>query len=1146
MDFIRLEKTYSPKQKDQKLKIRRKNMKLSKVRKWFSVILTLILIMNLFFPKRVLAKEQEALPTDEITITVGETTTLKSPGWSFNTTWESSDVKIAKVSNRGVVVGIAVGNAKIKAVSKKLFGGSIQKEFSVKVVEQETAEAVRIKIGETTSLSVPDKNGKTTWKSENDNIATVSSEGVVTGVSEGTVSVIAQTKSGGHKFLFWSWGETTTSKTYTIIVEKDSESDKKSYTVKFESNGEVIREEQVEEGDKVKRPDDPVRAGYVFKGWYTDKECTKEYDFDEIVSDEVVLYAKWENAKANSYIVEFESNGGSAVEKQQIEAGDKVQKPDDPTKEGYYFVAWYSDQDLTEVYNFDAKVTSDMILYAKWNEVPETEKGFIDEGNPEIEIYSFDTDKYDILVDKPESVTFTAEIFSENKIADNKVAVIDESNNIVGYMNDAGESGDEIADDGIYTLKTELMSPEEKVVSYLVSVENVKSYEVSISYYREHSDEEFQMEDIVSNQINEVVNKYLDEDGYLIVENYDEAIEAISNKLTELIEMGDVSEYTHTGNDFSIKLSNGISFIYTVLVDDGNDEGIGSGTVATFQPFKNTYNNSNNNLSDNATDGMAEKIRNEFTDYTWTANQDLEDVNLENLKNLANYSIILWHGHGGYDSKWGSMLAIGEMINPTTSASYNADISAGRIIPVNAAKRNIYAITGGYIQKYIGNMDGSFIYLAACDSGLDMINNVSERYNLVQECINKGAVAVVANSETICTKYNTEMEKDVIEEMCKVNSDTVNYSTLLQALQNAFSKNGEYCCEKYKAHPIIFPENTKSAQNYRLGKNEVGTLSGSVKDASSSKNVSNALVRVYDTEGNLVTSCRTDANGMYTFSLSTGEYVVRVSAGSYKSIKSSVTITSNTTTYNEVLLMISNGFSAGYVNGTITNAVTKENVPNVDLKFRKNWNNKLGEVVYEANTNEHGFYEVNSNDLPIGFYTMEMIKSGYVVGYKNIFVSPLDVEAQNAVLSPVTSDNTFRMVLTWGDDPRDLDSHIVGKLKDGNAFHVYYNHKSQTDDDTQIANLDVDDVDGCGPETITLIPNVSNPYYYYIYKYAGTGTLSVSNAQIKLYRGDTLIGTYNVPTDQGEAEYWNVFAIVNGEVIIKNTITSSADTSYAD
>ena len=67
------------------------------------------------------------------------------------------------------------------------------------------------------------------------------------------------------------------------------------------------------------------------------------------------------------YIIQFNSNGGSAVNSQSITgSGYKVSRPTNPTKDNYSFAGWYSDEGLTNAWNFDTVVTSSMNLYAKW------------------------------------------------------------------------------------------------------------------------------------------------------------------------------------------------------------------------------------------------------------------------------------------------------------------------------------------------------------------------------------------------------------------------------------------------------------------------------------------------------------------------------------------------------------------------------------------------------------------------------------------------------------------------------------------------------------------------------------------------------------------------------------------------------------
>lgn len=72
-----------------------------------------------------------------------------------------------------------------------------------------------------------------------------------------------------------------------------------------------------------------------------------------------------------TYTVNFESNGGSSVSSQNVESGQKAEKPEDPTREGFTFEGWYSDEELTEAYDFDTAVTAFLTLYAKWTEAGE-------------------------------------------------------------------------------------------------------------------------------------------------------------------------------------------------------------------------------------------------------------------------------------------------------------------------------------------------------------------------------------------------------------------------------------------------------------------------------------------------------------------------------------------------------------------------------------------------------------------------------------------------------------------------------------------------------------------------------------------------------------------------------------------------------
>ena len=85
--------------------------------------------------------------------------------------------------------------------------------------------------------------------------------------------------------------------------------------------------------------------------------------------------------KSQAHRVKFDAQGGSATGDQTPASGSTVTKPADPTREGYTFAGWYTDEACTEAYDFSAAVTADMTLYAKWTKNAVTPGGNGDSGS---------------------------------------------------------------------------------------------------------------------------------------------------------------------------------------------------------------------------------------------------------------------------------------------------------------------------------------------------------------------------------------------------------------------------------------------------------------------------------------------------------------------------------------------------------------------------------------------------------------------------------------------------------------------------------------------------------------------------------------------------------------------------------------------
>ena len=191
----------------------------------------------------------------------------------------------------------------------------------------------------------------------------------------GTASVPETPTRDGYVFSKWTTdvaGEheydfaTTVSATITLYAQWTE-----AKTVTFDvQGGSEIAAQQVQTGKSAVRPENPERVGYAFAGWYTSADTSgSEYDFTAAVNDDVTLYAKW---TPNMYAVTFDSQGGSAVDAQQVAYGGYATQPATPTRDGYTFVGWTTDAAGTTPYGFGMPVTGDITLYAKWDDAGAT------------------------------------------------------------------------------------------------------------------------------------------------------------------------------------------------------------------------------------------------------------------------------------------------------------------------------------------------------------------------------------------------------------------------------------------------------------------------------------------------------------------------------------------------------------------------------------------------------------------------------------------------------------------------------------------------------------------------------------------------------------------------------------------------------
>lgn len=156
-------------------------------------------------------------------------------------------------------------------------------------------------------------------------------------------------------------------------------------------------------------------------------------------------------------------------------------------------------------------------------------------------------------------------------------------------------------------------------------------------------------------------------------------------------------------------------------------------------------------------------------------------------------------------------------------------------------------------------------------------------------------------------------------------------------------------------------------------------------------------------------------------------------------------------------------------------------------------------------------------------------------GYSNLVVKCPCAGMTYAISPVMTNLDGMRVVLSWGEKPFDLDSHLIFP-----GGHIYFDSKEGTD-----ANLDVDDTDSYGPETVTISKkHFGESYIYAVQDYSNKGLpnsnyLSASKAKVFVYVGSSTVRSYSVPAGK-RGNIWTVFKLnPNGEFEDINSVTSA-------
>lgn len=203
----------------------------------------------------------------------------------------------------------------------------------------------------------------------------------------GTEITLTATPNAGYHFKEWqvmSGDVTVRDDKFTMpgsdvevkaIFEEDAPPTPTEYTVTFDGNdGTPSVGSMTTTKQKLTSLPDASRSKHSFNGWYTEKSGGTKITTDTVFSANTTVYAHWTHADDNNppvnyYTLRFETGGGSAIPgvRETYNTYMDLTKYV-PTRHGYTFVGWYSEQSLVNKVS-DTYLTGDKTVYAGWRAV---------------------------------------------------------------------------------------------------------------------------------------------------------------------------------------------------------------------------------------------------------------------------------------------------------------------------------------------------------------------------------------------------------------------------------------------------------------------------------------------------------------------------------------------------------------------------------------------------------------------------------------------------------------------------------------------------------------------------------------------------------------------------------------------------------
>lgn len=329
-------------------------------------------------------------------------------------------------------------------------------------------------------------------------------------------------------------------------------------------------------------------------------------------------------------------------------------------------------------------------------------------------------------------------------------------------------------------------------------------------------------------QVNKLVNKYAEKYNFNTYKEYllnkDKAVKEFTIVAKDLFNQNKIKSYKVNDDSIVLTFESGLTSAFKLTIKDTYGDLTPVYSKLTFVGSQNIYSElkayspsytgpiplpegykEDAELIEGAEKYLTSSHNYISYDKDTNYNRDVI-INKELLGQLGPNTVALMMGHGTYVDGFHSTIQTGREFSYedySRDPQYREDADNGLIIIVNGKE----SITTRYIEKYVGDLTNSFIFLGYCESCQDR--------GLVDTFLNKGASAVIASTKQVDIRYADVVEYHVMHKLGEINPNTDKIYTAKEALDDAKNKYGQVTPGS-GGETLLFGK-----ENYRLNENDI-------------------------------------------------------------------------------------------------------------------------------------------------------------------------------------------------------------------------------------------------------------------------------------------------------------------------------------